>query len=91
MALEIKPVVRPNKTFQQPASKKTRPAGDEYALAAQFVPKPSGVIEDVVEITGQAIIRHCYSQASITTWFGGTLRLSSSPERVLIIAGGPDK
>ena len=55
MGVEIQPPVCPGKTFEQPASEKSGGAGDQDALAAQFLPQRLGAREDVVEIVRQPV------------------------------------
>ena len=54
-SFQAKLVTGPRKTFQQPAAKKTRAAGDENPPATQFFPESRRVRQDVIEVGRQWI------------------------------------
>ena len=58
------PVLCPHQALQQPAAEEAGPAGDEYTFAAQLVPQVAGVVQHMIQVAGERVLCHPYSQAS---------------------------
>jgi hypothetical protein len=48
-------LVRVGEAFQEPAAEEAGAAGEEEALAAQFLPQALGMGQDVIEVGGEGV------------------------------------
>ena len=91
-------VVGPDETLEQPPAEEAGAAGQEDVLAAQALPEPLGVSQDVVEIGSREgwrselrILVWVHSHASVRMSSGATPRARRSAANDFNITGGPER
>ena len=48
--VQVKFVVRPEQTLQEPSANETRAAREKHGLATHLIPQPRGMVEDMREV-----------------------------------------